>query len=381
MSKSLFYRIKQASITPYYSFLTLGLLCIILAIILKSRAFILGYATSLYMIALLNGEFKINKILKIISPLLLTFLFIGLTFFYKADSSSGRMLVYKLTWKIIKDHAGTGVGLKNFANVYRSYQAAYFREGNYTIKELLLADNTQHAFNDYLQFIAEVGLSGVIFLLFATYFVFKSIWRALSNNNSSLLLLFACLQLLAISVAALFMHEMEKLYIQFALLISLSIVVFYAYRLKRRMAITLCISAISFVGLWQYGFYLKNYKTYQSLEEANNLYYTGYIIESLALYEKQYPILHSHVLYLSNYARALNATNQHNEAILLVQRAIAIDNSFHLHQQLASYYAENKMPQSAEDSYLKAIYMVPNRFIPRFHLFELYIKSNQNGKA
>jgi hypothetical protein len=381
MSKSMFYRMKQPGITPYYSFLTLWLLCIIFAVILKSRAFIFGYAISLYMVVLLNDGFKIHKTLKIISPLLLTSLFIGLTFFYKADSSSGRMLVYKLTWKIIKEHAATGVGLQNFANVYRSYQAAYFREGNYSIKELLLADHTQHAFNDYLQFIAEVGLSGVIFLLFALYFVFKSIRRALSNNNSSLLLLFACLQLLAISVAALFMHEVEKLYIQFVLLTSLFIVVFYAYRLPGRIAIALCISAISFVGLWQYGFYLKNYKTYQSFEEANNLYNTGYIIESLALYGKQYPVLHNQVLYLGNYARALNATNQNNEAILLLQRAIAINNSFYLHQQLATYYTENKMLQSAEDSYLKAIYMVPNRFVPRFHLFEFYIKSKQNRKA
>jgi hypothetical protein len=381
MGKSMFYRMKQPSITSYHSFLTLGLLCIIVAVILKSRAFIFGYVLSLYMIVLLKDGFKIHKTLKIISPLLLTFLFIGLTFFYKADSSSGRMLVYKLTWKIIKDHAATGVGLKNFANVYRSYQAAYFREGNYTTKELLLADHTQHAFNDYLQFIAEVGLSGAIFLLIAIYFVFKSIWKALRNNNSSLLLLFVCLQLLAISIAALFMHEMEKLYIQFVLLTSFFIVVFYAYRLPGRIAIALCIAAISFVGLWQYGFYLKNYKTYQCFEEANNLYNSGYIIEALALYKKQYPVLHDHDLYLTNYARALNTTKQNNEAILLLQRAIAINNSFYLHQQLAYYYTENKMLQSAEDSYLKAIYMVPNRFVPRFHLFELYIKSKQNSKA
>lgn len=381
MGKRIFYRMKQPGTIHSSSFFNLALLCIIFAIILKSRAFVFGYAISLYIVVLLKGGFKTNKTLKIISPLLLVSLFVGLVFFYKANSSSGRILVYKLTWKIIKDHAVTGVGLKNFANVYRSYQTVYFKEGNYTIKELLLADHTQHAFNDYLQFIAEVGLGGSFFLLFAIYFVFKSIRRALSNNNSSLLLLFACFQLLAISVAALFMHEMEKIHIQVVLLVSLFIVMFYAYRLPGGVSIVLCISAIGFVGLWQYGYYFRNYKTYQSLEDAKKLYNTGYIIESLALYKEQYSVLHNHVLYLSNYARALNATNQNNEAILLLQKAIAIDNSFYLHQQLASYYTENKMLQSAEESYLKAIYMVPNRFVPRFHLFELYIKSTQNGKA
>ena len=104
-----------------------------------------------------------------------------LSFYIKSDSSLGRLLIYKISFKMFLEHPITGIGWGNFQREYNLYQAAFFKSGNYTQKEFLLADNTFYAFNDYWQLIVETGLVGglclitfIIFLTIKTYIHLKT---------------------------------------------------------------------------------------------------------------------------------------------------------------------------------------------------------------
>lgn len=71
---------------------------------------------------------------------------------------------------MFKQNFFEGIGIGNFQVLYGHYQAAYFGAGQYSIKELLLADNTYYAFNDYFQLIIEIGIDGLIILILIVRF-------------------------------------------------------------------------------------------------------------------------------------------------------------------------------------------------------------------
>jgi len=168
------------------------------------------------------SSIEINKKRASIAGVLLIGLLLVLTFCFKTGSSSGRMLIYKISLRILKEYHGAGIGWGNFSKVYGDYQAAYFKAGNFTTEELLLADNTRHAFNDYLQFIIETGIPGTIAVGLFTLLITRSVILSIKRNKSlPLLLLLAVSQITAVSTAAMFMHVFEQFSFQVVFLVSL----------------------------------------------------------------------------------------------------------------------------------------------------------------
>src|SRR5438105_10003409 len=132
--------------------------CFIIAIAYKSRSFFIGYTVSIIFIFLLYKKFSVNKRTMTGLVVLLTGLLWLLVCCFKSNSSQGRLFIYKIACKILRDNFISGIGWGKFGIVYNQYQAAYFEAGHYTIKELLLADNIRYAYNDYLQLVIETGM-------------------------------------------------------------------------------------------------------------------------------------------------------------------------------------------------------------------------------
>src|SRR5262245_37115616 len=82
----------------------LSISCLVLAGIMHSRAFVIGYILSIGCIWLAVQPKRMNT--KWWWLLLPAFFLsaVGLASFFKTDSSLGRLLVYKLTWIMFKDH-------------------------------------------------------------------------------------------------------------------------------------------------------------------------------------------------------------------------------------------------------------------------------------
>jgi O-antigen ligase len=68
-------------------------------------------------------------------------------FDHLSEGDPSRFLIWKDTWRLIMDHPWTGVGLGDYASVFRIYQSH--------LPDTLRAS---HAHNDYLQLAAELGL-------------------------------------------------------------------------------------------------------------------------------------------------------------------------------------------------------------------------------
>lgn len=363
---------------------TIGILCFLAAAILQSRSFVVGYGIGAVLVYVAASKFRISK--KTFVLLLLSFLLIvpSLAFLVKTDSSLGRLLIYKLSVKILKENFISGVGWGKFEVAYGKYQVDYFKSGAYTTKELLLADNTRYAFNDYLQLVVETGVIGLICLLALVISIIYLIKKALKENGyANWLLLVALLQLIAILVAALFTYVFVSPLFQGLFVLSLLTVVYYAY--PRKVKIYWYFFAGAFVTgvlLWiHYGYYLCNISNYKKYQEAKELFGAGFITEAVQTYEVLYPSLKKDEIFLAHYASGLASKGKYDRAILLLEHLVTVNNSASFSLKLAECYYLTGRLDKAEAAYLTAIYMVPNRFSGRYHLFNFYYKTGQLVKA
>lgn len=138
--------------------------------------------------------------------------------FLKQNSSLGRLLIYKISINIYKEHWLYGIGFNKFKTTYMYYQANYFLGKNYTKQELLLADNTYYAFNDYFQFIIENGVFGLLLLILVFISVFYLFKNVIKKSSESIIVKICCCTLITISIAALFNYFLYRYEVQIIVL-------------------------------------------------------------------------------------------------------------------------------------------------------------------
>jgi hypothetical protein len=95
-------------------------------------------------------------------PLLFFFAFavflLVLAFFFKQDSSLGRILVWKISLSNISKYLFSGVGIDKFSSVYNIWQGEYFLNHIGSLKERYLANDSFYAYNEFIQLAVEFGL-------------------------------------------------------------------------------------------------------------------------------------------------------------------------------------------------------------------------------
>lgn len=353
---------------------------LIISVIFKSRAFFVGYSVSILSIWIAFGEIKYKSRLIIFS---LSFVLLLLIIFgFKLDSSLGRILVYKISLDIAFNNYLNGIGLGNFGLVYGKYQIEYFQGGNYTISELLLADNTVNAFNDYLELFIESGLVGLAII--ASLFIFLVNLIIISfrkNRDRPIGLLLAYSQIVAICTAAIFTHVFKHLFWQILVIFSVGGLIYYCHYIKTKYLIMMTV-VISIVII---GFKFRKdvyyYKAYKEMKNARELCKAGMLNESNLVFEKIYPSLKEDVYYLREYSIVLMHTRQFEKAEPILEKLLLKANTSLDYNLLATCYYKNNKLKDAEVNYLKAIYRVPNRFSSRYNLYEFYFLTGQLSKA
>ncbi len=281
--------------------------CLLIAICLNSRSFLIGYAASTLFLYFTNNV-KASIKLKLVSFSLLLSGLLLMTFAFKADSSSGRILVYKISLKMLSENFLTGIGYGKFKLYYGLYQPKYFEENNYTTKELLLADNTKHAFNDYLKTATEFGIGSLVIIALLFFITFRLVSISLKKRPNLPILKIACSQIIAIAVAALFTHVFEHAFFQFVFVQSLLLVVYFSnlFSLSKFKLIICNIALVIFVLGFHYGQFLYHYKQSQTLQKTKYLLNAGYIEESLVNCLVFYPSLNNDIDFFKFLCKHIN---------------------------------------------------------------------------
>lgn len=98
----------------------------------------------------------------------------------KADSAKGRLLIWLVSYEMIKDKPVFGHGYGKFKVDYMDYQANYFSrhpQSQYS----QLADNVKHPFNEYILVAVEYGLLGLTVFLILICSILRAVLKSTSR--------------------------------------------------------------------------------------------------------------------------------------------------------------------------------------------------------
>lgn len=365
-----------------FAIVTINLL---LAVFFENRSFVLGNLAAIIFLYLVYRSKRVSPICFFGGGLVFLLLSFFLAFVVKRDSTEGRLLIYKVSTDMFRDHYLLGIGQGNFKKNYLHYQAAYFERGDYSEQELLLADNTYYAFNDYWQFVIEWGIFGGFVLLTVSFFIGYMIYRVLcSPERRSVVFLTACILLIPIVLAAFFNHVSERLYIQLIFFLSISIIGwFFSKRYIRSKIVYFVFVSLGMIVplLGQYGHKIIAREAYHQWRESESLRRMGYFNEALRGFETAYPYLYKDPSFLRGYAEIMMSARRFKEAISIFEEAIPHWVGHRMYINLGLCYHQDGRNTEAEQIFLKSIYMVPNRFESRFALFNFYLETGRKTEA
>lgn len=145
--------------------------------------------------------------------------------------------------------------------------------------------------------------------------------------------------------------------------------------LKWSVSIIMALFAINL--LWQV------YKVFQATRDwrdAQSYYGNGAYRISLDKYEKALPVFAFEGDFLCNYGKALSVAGEHKEAIAILGEAKKYLNNTIIQIALGDSYQALGMLKEAEDEYLIASHMLPDRFYPKYLLAKLYLVQGEEEK-
>ncbi|MDQ6610490.1 MAG: O-antigen ligase family protein, partial [Bacteroidota bacterium] len=330
----------------------------------------LGFSLAIFYIAyhyLNNRRFK-KAILYFALPA--GILFLVLLVWYKQGSSNGRLLIYKVSAGMLKDHWIFGIGSGQFKVQYNQSQAAYFATHSIDSKEALLADTTFYAFNDFFQFIIENGLPGFLILVAVMFVLVQQIKQTVLKPENKHLFIASTASFICIVTGSLFSYPLQIFPIVFQAVVCLSIIgsfpsgsglkIDFLKNVKIPGIVLLLIGVCLCI---QFYFYFQfSRKSLQAFELGRS----GFKQRAIEKYKELNDaiIKDGNVLYL--YAQQLYYSNQPGYAAQVLSNAKNYYCSNNVYKLSAEIENELKHYSQAEKDYQTAVYMVPNRMLSRY---------------
>lgn len=316
---------------------------------------------------------------------------------FKKESSDGRILIWTVTSKIIKNKPWTGEGFDRFRYAYMNEQASYFKEHHNQVKAATAGD-VNYGFNELLQFTAENGIPAALLVLIILSLIlftkthYHCIAQQNDNSSESSLLRIAKAGLISIIVFSSFSYPSQILPIKLNFLLYLSIIVYCNKNIKcthfntknnvisiiYRTFFFLC--AI-FIVLNITAKYRQIVQAFENWNIANKTYNNGLYAESLNYYQKAYPILSQSGDFLMQYGKMLSMANRHKLAVRILLQSQNYSNTSITQTAIGDSYKALGKWQQAEQAYIEAEFMVPGTLYPSYLLAKLYSHTHQTSKA
>lgn len=367
-----------------------GAACMLLALVASgSRAAYLSVLASCVLLLIkrysLDQWFKNHTLIKrsiLLTSivLLVSICFIGIIKI-KADSSNGRLLIWQVSSGIVADHPLIGAGYDRFKTYYMDKQADYFEKVPNS-PQAMVAGDTVYCFNEFLQHTIENGVIGLILMACALIYLFS-----LFNKSYEKEIWIAKAGVVSIVIFAMFSYPAQILPIKICLVLYVAYIATMAdikktISLQRKNCIKVAFGAlivgIVFVGTkvlpsyytawksWSVGDQLAKIKDYASSVEEDR---------------KAWPFLKYNGDFLTHYGKMLALTGKHKEAVNVLNRALLYSPNIIIYTSLGDAYESLGKIDKAEQAYLKAWYMNPSRFYPKYLLAKLYDENGQVEKA
>lgn len=314
---------------------------------------------------------------------LICLLFYGL-YNIRPDSAFGRLLIWKVSAKIINDYPVLGAGFNRYSQIYNNYQAEYFAEKERSEFEKKVADNVRHSHNEFIQHYAELGIIGFLLLISILYTAIIRSKPPFEKNGFGNyprgILIPVKASIIAISISAFFAFPFQILpnLLNFILLLGIVSSGGYSNAVLRFTFNKPAVRVIAIVSI-----IITVLLTVKFIEEyeANKKWKTAFNLSSMMIYDKAisvyqeiFPLLSNEPDFILNYGGTLSLAGRHEEAVKILEEGKNICSASSLYISLGNSYKELGDFAHAEKYYTIASYMIPNRFYPKYLLVKLYEK-------
>lgn len=354
-------------------YILIAILLLIVLIKSGSRAALLSLIVSVLILLLCKRviEWENLRYIILIGLPLLCFVF-----FYKGtDSVYGRLLIWKISFISFFENPYAGISYGFFGVDYLNFQATYFMNGG-TNQEILLAGATEQTFNEFLKFVIENGILGILLVVGCCFWILKPnthFCNYIKRNSSivsfslySVILVFAQfsypLQFLPFKLILLNQIGLQKytpLFLNFTVKVNFQKILF---------CLMCCL--IFFTSNYQY----KGFKAWKEASELQfsdpNLSNTLYVFASRRLVNE--------VAFLSHYA---NIQKRPQEALVYYEKAKRLASFPGLYKKTAQINENLGNYKRAEADYLKIHFISPHLFLPLEQLLDFYNRRGDKKKS
>lgn len=240
-----------------------------------------------------------------------------------------------------------------------------------------MADNTKHAFNEFIKLAVEFGVFGLVVLLGVVVLLIRKSWSAEQSCRQVFLA-----GMSAFLVLAFFSYPLQYppiwvlLAYYVALLFSTKVIVFkcgFRGFVVRGVVIGVC-------GLLLFKLSHQLWAEMKWKEIATKSL-RGQTEEMLPEYEVLYKSLHGDAFFLYNYGAELNYVGRYEESTRMLEECRWLFNDYDLQMLLADNQHKMGNEEEALAIYQYASCMIPCRFLPIYRQFEIHKDNNQVEKS
>jgi O-antigen ligase len=334
----------------------------------------------------LQKYFKFKKIIYLGLGGVAVVLIAGLiaTYQIKKDSADGRFIVWQVSAEIFKEYPLTGAGLGKFPVAYGEAQSAWFSSEERPEEAKMLADVPEYAFNEYVQVLSEWGLIGLILFLSIMIFAVRPLWSSRFRTRRSAASGFTG-SLIAFSVFSCFSYPLRlfPLTMIWVLLLALSASFQEEHRNSPVNAWTPRIFSLVclILCLMMFPAQFPRQKAFKAWKSASFLYQGNIYREAAEEYAPLLKELGDQKDYLFEYGQSLSKSNQPEAGNRIFTQGLKFSSDPMFYNCMGNNYKAMGMYEQAEQAYLKAENIVPNRHYPLYLLAKLYFETGNTLKA
>ncbi len=304
-------------------------------------------------------------------------------YLYKKPSADARLFKYKICLSIIKKQPLKGVGIGYFGGAYGQAQSEYFRNQilengtnnlDWTViddKIRRVADYSDGAYNEYLQIGVESGIIGALLMVML---MVCAIVVSLRRDTVW------CYGLLALAVFALFSYPLHMTHFRILLAVLAAACVFDRSDAERshkpeRLSLVYLIPFLLLFSAYLTVKMPEIRRNNQLVErwKANKRWYDmGYYDSVIEDFVDDIPLLHHNKNVLFACGRALNLNGEYLKSDSVLQYGTMVSSDPMFWNVMGNNSLALGRFREAEERYMKAFYMVPNRLYPLTLLARLY---------
>jgi O-antigen polymerase len=324
-------------------------------------------------------------------------------YFLKKDSANGRLLMWQVSWQLVKEEPFLGHGWNSFGAKYMDAQAQWFANGNGSDVQKLVAGEPEAPFNEPIRLLVELGLVG--FLMIAAFFtlLIAALLRMQKRTNIDGYLRGIGGGIVTILVFSLFSYPMDVAPIMAQLLVLTAVlgsatsklpfllqnepshciknkIITWFQTQSRWLASVLCIG-FGIVVLTLIPARIRHYQALSQWAEANQLYQIGVYEAAARQYATANEQLGDDGLFLQMYAKCMQMQGFNKEALALLETALQNHNGTIVQLTMGDCHAALGDYAKATAAYQAAWNMIPSRLYPGYKLALLYQQMGENALA